>query len=53
MVGGFYLEIAETAEREATEAFVAWLRNEVPRELEIDRRVRGGRRVAAQPARRV
>jgi DNA-binding transcriptional LysR family regulator len=53
LVGGFYLEIAAAAERAAAEAFVAWLRNEVPRELEIDQRVRGGRRSVARPARRL
>ena len=37
VVGGFYLEIAAAAEREAVEAFVAWLRGEVPRELEVGR----------------
>jgi DNA-binding transcriptional LysR family regulator len=53
VVGGFYLEIAEAAERAAAEAFVAWLRNEVPREFEIEPRMHGARRGAAPPARRV
>jgi LysR family transcriptional regulator, glycine cleavage system transcriptional activator len=51
VVGGFYLEIAEAAEREAAKVFVAWLRNEVPPGLAISRRVGGGRRGVTRPAR--
>jgi len=44
VVGGFYLELADTAEREAAEAFVAWLRNAVSRESEVGGPVHAARR---------
>jgi DNA-binding transcriptional LysR family regulator len=40
VVGGFFLEIGETAEHEAADAFVAWLRNEVPRAADVVRPLR-------------
>jgi DNA-binding transcriptional LysR family regulator len=44
LVGGFYLEIAGTAERAAAEAFVAWLRSEAPRDVEVGGPVSASRR---------
>ncbi len=53
-VGAFYLEVAESAPKEASEAFVDWLRQETRRDNEVQHQRRVSRsRVGTRGATRI